>query len=647
MGLIRVFLAFSVVVWHIPQHNFTLLNAQVAVLFFFITSGFYMALTINEVYAKQGSSGWVRSFYLSRIFRLYPAYLATVAGMTIWFACTHTANLFLDHPNVPLPAFFGLVAMNVFIVGQDFYQAIISSVNQEETNAITRAVMATLPAHFFGSLWMSVGQAWSLGSELLFYAMAPFIVRSVKRIIACICLGLAIRWGLIFGLHGYDSTIWGYNFFPATCCLFCLGSLSYHLYPRVRQHRFAPLAGAAITVGFAIFILASMLLRHCVLPVGPAGLDTWGLWSAYLIYALSLPLLFACWRKNRIDRFIGELSYPLYLVHGAIIGLIVAHLQTGPIMREVLVVLASTAVAAAVFMFIDRPVDAWRHRHFGGGTQTARSKPGFGREWVVLACVLFLMAANTLRLYASAPPVAAAPVLVESDGRYNIVNYNNRLFGVPKDDPITFGAPGYDQDKRLIIDTRLSVVRARISQAPAEASLLGSAGRYNIVKYDGRMFGIPQGTPITWGAPGYDRIPHLIIGTTEADVRTQINNLTNPPVLIATDGHYNIVRYDGRVFGVPQNSTIAWGSPGYDTDKRFVIAATEDEVRAGIASQPVLAAVDGPYNIVRYNGKVYGVLHNMPVTWGGPGYEHDQSMITGGSVAEVQQQIAKLNATPH
>ena len=81
MGLIRLFLALSVVVWHIPGRTFTLLDAQIAVLFFFITSGFYMALTINEVYAPRGGSarpGWRRGFYLSRILRLYPAYLATV-----------------------------------------------------------------------------------------------------------------------------------------------------------------------------------------------------------------------------------------------------------------------------------------------------------------------------------------------------------------------------------------------------------------------------------------------------------------------------------------------------------------------------------------------------------------------------------------
>ena len=524
MGMIRVFLAFSVVLWHMPGRPFLLLDSKVAVLFFFITSGFYMALTINETYAPPGSAprpGWRRSFYLSRILRLYPAYLVTVAAMVIWFGITATPNVFLNHPDVPLPAFLTLVFLNVFILGQDFFQTIINSIAIEQTNGISRAVIATMPPHFFENIWMLVGQSWSLGSELLFYAMAPFIVRSVKRIIACICVGLAIRWGLIFGLHGFNSTIWGYTFFPATCCLFCLGSLCYHLYPRLRHYRFAGRAGAAITIGFALFVLVSMLCWHGVLPAGPGGLDTFGLWSAYIIYALSLPLLFCRWHKNRIDRWIGELSYPLYLVHGGVIGFIFVHVHAGQAVKELMAAAISVIAAAAVFICIDRPVDAWRHRHFGGRARV-KIPPAIGREWLVLACVLVLVFANTLRLRAFAQPVLAAPVLVASVGHYNIVNYDDRLFGIPHGDPVNFGAPGYDQDKQLIIATKLSELTARIASLPAPAVLVAVDGHYNIVSYAGRMFGVPQGIAITWGAPGYDTDKRFIIAGTVAEVRMGI-----------------------------------------------------------------------------------------------------------------------------
>ena len=181
--------------------------------------------------------------------------------------------------------------------------------------------------------------------------------------------------------------------------------------------------------------------------------------------------------------------------------------------------------------------------------------------------------------------------------------------------------------------------KSRIASQPNLPTLLSSVAHYNIVEYDGRVFGVLQGEPITWGAPGYDQDARLMIGKTERAVKSRINSLPKPPMLLSVDGHYNIVSYDGRMFGVPQGMAIEWGAPGYDTDKRFVIAETEREVRRAIANQPILVAVDGPYNIVRYNGRVFGVLHSLPITWGAPGYDRDQRLIIAANVPAVQQRI--------
>ena len=84
MGFLRLFLALSVVVWHMPHRLGCMLDANMAVLFFFMLSGFYMSFTINEVYAPKGA-GWRQNFYVSRALRLYPAYLVMVTVMVIWF----------------------------------------------------------------------------------------------------------------------------------------------------------------------------------------------------------------------------------------------------------------------------------------------------------------------------------------------------------------------------------------------------------------------------------------------------------------------------------------------------------------------------------------------------------------------------------
>ena len=79
MGAVRFTLALSVAVWHLPGAPFRLLNAAVAVLAFFIISGFYMAMVLTEKYPT------VRSFYAARFLRLYPAYAAVAAFSKTWY----------------------------------------------------------------------------------------------------------------------------------------------------------------------------------------------------------------------------------------------------------------------------------------------------------------------------------------------------------------------------------------------------------------------------------------------------------------------------------------------------------------------------------------------------------------------------------
>jgi hypothetical protein len=313
-------------------------------------------------------------------------------------------------------------------------------------------------------------------------------------------------------------------------------------------------------------------------------------------------------------------------------------------------------VAALVFTFVDQPIDAWRHRRFACVGKPAPHAPR-RTEWAVLAAVLMMLFVNTLRLDAFAQPVGPPPVLVTVDGHYNIVRYNDRVFGIPQGVPITWGGPNYDRDKRLIIAASVAEVEAQISQLPPEIAnppiLVAVDGHYNIVRFDGRIFGVPQGLPIAWGAAGYDRDPHLIIAETVPQVEARINPPAtvnpSPPILIGARQHYNLVRYDGRIFGVPQGIPITWGATGYDQDPHLIIGPTESNVIARIDAlppPPVLVGADGHYNIVCYGGRVFGVPQGVPVTWGVPGYDHDRRLIIADSISSVRQLLARVSPSP-
>jgi peptidoglycan/LPS O-acetylase OafA/YrhL len=79
MGLIRVILAYSVVLNHSgPVHGYFLIPSNAAVTLFFMISGFYMALVMTEKYTGPNR---IRGFYSNRILRLYPTYFISIILM--------------------------------------------------------------------------------------------------------------------------------------------------------------------------------------------------------------------------------------------------------------------------------------------------------------------------------------------------------------------------------------------------------------------------------------------------------------------------------------------------------------------------------------------------------------------------------------
>ncbi|GAB3046429.1 hypothetical protein GCM10027185_57870 [Spirosoma pulveris] len=77
MGILRFLLAISVVVFHTgkPLLGVKFSGGALAVQLFFVISGFYMSLILNEKY-KKGTSTY-NLFITNRLLRLYPVYLLT------------------------------------------------------------------------------------------------------------------------------------------------------------------------------------------------------------------------------------------------------------------------------------------------------------------------------------------------------------------------------------------------------------------------------------------------------------------------------------------------------------------------------------------------------------------------------------------
>lgn len=320
MGILRLILAVNVLLLHVDAPTLLrFLHTAEAVQTFFILSGFYMALTLAENYQH----GEIRHFYLNRFLRIFPVYwliLAasfTIAGLGYYFL-NRPGFLFYWMQTKPAGAvlpFVLAVFSSLAILGQG--TAMLLRVDAAGGLKIASRNPWHSPDSFVG--YFPMPQAWSLEFELLFYLLAPFMVRFRTRTILGICLlSLLLRIWLTISL-GLIERPWALEVFPTELLFFGSGILSYRLYVYGRDNKWFERRQLSDTVSVSLLV--------ATLAYGAFGLLTKGAylsvykWTYLLFTTIAVPFLFTTTRKSKVDRFMGELSYPLYLVHVLIIGL--------------------------------------------------------------------------------------------------------------------------------------------------------------------------------------------------------------------------------------------------------------------------------------------------------------------------------------
>lgn len=341
MGLIRFILALSIFEHHSDIMGYDFLNGSGAVQCFFILSGFYMALILCGRYADKP----LQLFYANRLFRLFPSYLV-VSLLSLTFLLAFDAHPFMDadyfrdmYGRVSAES-FTLALSGLTTIGQDLL--FITGVDHYGDFYWAAGVNGAVKAFTFAL----IPQAWSLSVELLFYAAAPFMVRSGPRRILLIGIA-ALVLRLTLNHLGPAYADFAYRFMPAHLPLFMTGALAYYVFERINKYRLTSRIGTA-----AIPIVVVAMLAY-----GAAPKD-WRFPALAFIFASALPFIFTATKDNRIDRFLGDLSYPLYLVHMLCISIWEICPETVPAFA----LIAGTGVATlALHYFVDRPVDRWRH----------------------------------------------------------------------------------------------------------------------------------------------------------------------------------------------------------------------------------------------------------------------------------------------
>lgn len=312
MGILRLILALSVVIEHTSSiFGIELVGGRLAVQSFYMISGFYMTLILKEKYIGVNDS--YSLFITNRLMRLFPIYwvvlLLTIflsfidyyySSGTSFGKITHFITYFQD---MSFFSFFFLIFSNIFLIFQDWIMFLGIDLSTQNL-FFTTDFSSTDPVL---SSFLLIPPAWTLGLEITFYLIAPFIVRKdLKWILLIILASFVVR--LILISNGLDNDPWTYRFFPAELMFFLLGTVAYSIYKRLKYNfpRKKILMLILFSGIFFTFCYSSLSFNYQ------------GVVYLFFIF-ICIPFIFQLSKNWKLDRMIGELSYPVYISHWLIL----------------------------------------------------------------------------------------------------------------------------------------------------------------------------------------------------------------------------------------------------------------------------------------------------------------------------------------
>ena len=309
MGLLRFLLAISVVLGHSSSiFGFEFVGGVISVQSFYIISGFYMTLILNEKYI--GKSNSYKLFITNRLLRLYPIYwtvlLLTILYFTVDSIYSGGKNLggfiyYYEYWNtMGLSSIIFLVFTNLFLFLQD--AVMFFSLNTTTGQLYFTTNFHNNPPELYN--FLMIPQAWTIGVEIAFYLIAPFIVRRKLKIIFPLILASLLLRIVLYYYFNLKNDPWTYRFFPTELVFFLLGVVSYHLYKKLQTMEIKNLYLKLIWIGV---VAVTIFFNFLPIP-GKKFLYLSG-------FFIVLPFIFLLTKNWKTDTYIGELSYPIYISH--------------------------------------------------------------------------------------------------------------------------------------------------------------------------------------------------------------------------------------------------------------------------------------------------------------------------------------------
>lgn len=285
LGSVRFVLALLVLVSHLPNNAMPLNVGVVAVICFYFISGWLMERSYARFSSHATRPAW--DFWIDRLLKLFPQYLVVLCVTAALIAT-------LGVPN------------DVWLLSQPI------TVEKLFLNALLLPANYVFPPFVFDALLPHplIPPAWSLSTELHFYLLLPLLFcLNHRRWLLLLCGVAAVQFSSFFFASGpFNADNAGYRYIFGVLTVFMYGFAFSRrdsmLYRRI---------SAGVWLLFALFLFVVSPLT---------GIDRNGFVLEVLLGGvIALPLCIVLRyignvpRYQKIDTWLGDLAYPIFLSH--------------------------------------------------------------------------------------------------------------------------------------------------------------------------------------------------------------------------------------------------------------------------------------------------------------------------------------------
>ncbi len=367
MGLLRIYLAICVVAGHanfgFPWENH---GGKDAVQIFYLISGFYMA----HIAGKYRSTV---EFYLSRFFRIFPPYYVVLIFSVIIIITSGLIYGFWGRAGAyvldPMQNGFTGIAAAMLSNFTLFFQDSIRFLKHDVGGSFS------FTSNFLENKmplknYLIVPQAWTIGVELVFYVFVPFLNKRKTKVLIGVLLASFFARVIAYEFLGLNHDPWTYRFFPFELGIFVFGILSHRFYVYMQEKNVCRYIPEIKNMSQYIILSFFCFIFFCLAASGVGFASMYlnydyGAHLSYCVWFFVIPVLFHASKMCKLDRYIGNLSYPIYLGHIIVIDYVKEIFSVYEIDLQycgIVSVVTTIILSTILYRFVIVPIDNRRYK---------------------------------------------------------------------------------------------------------------------------------------------------------------------------------------------------------------------------------------------------------------------------------------------